>query len=209
MSSCNCENPTTFRATSENTGEALLYLRCADCGGKAGRVSIDQKDLRQNITDPSDVGKSVSIRLDPNDNPFMFLDEDSADVDDEVLELYGERKIRDANYWVYILECRDRFYYDDYEDLKKRAIKRLDREPDWLRMAWEARNRLYVGQTENLYKRLGEHFEGKRRTDFTTLFEASNIKHLQPAYSRNNAEYLEQNIGKSYYDDSDTYAYWR
>lgn len=90
MAGCSCENPTDFRATSENAGEEVLYLRCGNCGGKAGRVSISLDDLEQKVTNPKDLDperpevaakivdrgvKTVSIHLEANDHPLMFYDD--------------------------------------------------------------------------------------------------------------------------------------
>lgn len=79
MSSCKCERPREFRATAESAGEDYLSLRCADCGGKAGRVNIDIDRFTDVITNPGTLPKgdfkpipSVSIRLDAGDSPFMF-----------------------------------------------------------------------------------------------------------------------------------------
>jgi len=208
MSSCSCDEPTEYRATSESTSGSYLYLRCEHCGGKVGRVSVDYRDLRENVTNPDDAEERVSIHLDPGDNSFTTDDEPTSDTDTQILESYGERNIQDQGYWVYVLDCRNRWYYDDFNDLKRRAQARLDREPDWLRMAWEAKRRKYVGQTENILKRLGEHFDDRKRTEFTTLFEPSRIDYLQPAGTRKAAERDEKRIGKSYYDNDDVYAYW-
>ena len=86
MSSCKCSNPVDYRATSENAGEDFLYLRCADCGGKAGRIPIDIEELIETITDPTELDATntdvaekvvehgrptVSIHLD-HDSPWMF-----------------------------------------------------------------------------------------------------------------------------------------
>jgi len=130
-------------------------------------------------------------------------------ISDEVLEAYGERKLEEYSHWVYVLECKGRFFYDSYDELEDRADRRIDRKPNWLRMAWEADRLVYVGQTENLHKRLGQHFKDKLSSDFTTLFEPYDVIYLQPEKSRNRAEYQEEKIGKSYYDKEDVYAYWR
>lgn len=208
MSKCSCDEPTELRATSENAGSSYLYLRCSRCGGKAGRVSIDERDLRENIPNPDEIKSPVSIRFDPGDNIFTQLDGEKS-YDDGVSRLYGKRRVDNTDYWVYVLDCRPRFYYDDYDDLKRRAKKRVGHEPDWLRMAWEARKRRYVGQTEDLFKRLGEHFEQNRTTDFTELFEPNEIAFLKPCYNRRMAEREEERIGKTHYDREDTYAYWK
>lgn len=93
MSYCDCDVPREFRATSENAGEAHLYLRCRRCGGKAGRIPIDMESFTEHITDPNDldpttpeVAKStvehgqptVSIHLNANDSPFMFVEDEQA-----------------------------------------------------------------------------------------------------------------------------------
>jgi len=87
MSGCTCENPTDFRATSENAGEEFLYLRCGHCGGKAGRVEISMDDLTSKVTDPNDLDAerkdvaekviehetpTVSIHFNARDSPWMF-----------------------------------------------------------------------------------------------------------------------------------------
>jgi predicted GIY-YIG superfamily endonuclease len=208
MSDCHCDNPTTFRATAESGMSSYLYLRCGECGGKAGRLSVDEKDMREHITNPEEVGEEVSIRFEPHDSFFLNWG-DKIEFDDEVSELYGKRRIRRCSYWVYVLECSERFRYEDFSDFKRRAKKRLQREPDWLRMAWEHQNHVYIGQTENLFKRLGEHFEQNRTTDFTELYKPREIKHLEPARTRVFAERREKDIGKGYYDNDRTFAYWK
>jgi len=208
MSECNCDGATEFRATSENAGSSYLYLRCSECGGKAGRVSVDERDLRENIPDPGEVKSTVHIKFEPGDNTFTRFDANKS-YDDDISRLYGKRRIDNVEYWVYILDCRPRFYYDDFDDLRRRAENRVGHEPDWLRMAWEATKRRYIGQTEDLFKRLGEHFEQNRTTDFTALFEPNGIAFLKPCYSRRMAEREEERIGKNHYDKRDTYAYWK
>jgi len=208
MTSCTCDSPSQYRATSENAGSSFLYLRCSKCGNKAGRVSVDEKDMREHVTPPEDAGGEVVIRLQEQDSFFTMLDDRCDDHDHEISELYGKRHIEREDYWVYVLDCRDRFYYDDYNDLQRRAEKRLGKTPSWLRMAWEARRLKYVGQTENLFKRLGEHFEQNRTTTFTELFEPNQISYLRPARTRNHAERLEEQTAKTFYDKDDVYAYW-
>lgn len=127
---------------------------------------------------------------------------------DEVLEAYGRKMLEEYRYWVYVLECHDRFYCDTYAELADKAETRIGWEPKWLRMAWEADVCKYVGQTENLEKRLGQHFKDKNSSDFTTIFEPKDVVYLKPAWSRNHAERMEERIGKSYYDDDRVYAYW-
>lgn len=72
MSRCNCLNPTKIRATSENTGQNFLYLRCGHCGGKLGTVRIDINELTERVTDPAVVEEPVTIRFDPHDSPWLF-----------------------------------------------------------------------------------------------------------------------------------------
>jgi len=89
MSGCSCDNPTDFRATSENAGDDYLYLRCGSCGGKAGRVSISLEELEGKVTNPEDLDTerpevaekivdrgvpTVSIHFERNDHPLMFKD---------------------------------------------------------------------------------------------------------------------------------------
>lgn len=83
MTSCKCDDPHEYRATSENGDEDYLYLRCGHCGGKAGRVPIDIEALKETVTDPSDLpptresaktiesGRSVTIQFDSNDSPWV------------------------------------------------------------------------------------------------------------------------------------------
>lgn len=76
MSYCECDAPTEFRATSENAGEEFLYLRCGNCGGKAGRVPVDMAEFQKYVTSPKDVEETVTIRLDYGDSPFEFAVEE-------------------------------------------------------------------------------------------------------------------------------------
>lgn len=82
MSSCDCDRPREFRATAENAGEDYLYLRCAVCGGKVGRVAIDIDQFTDVITNPETLPTgdfkpvpSVSIHLDAGDSPFILAGE--------------------------------------------------------------------------------------------------------------------------------------
>jgi predicted GIY-YIG superfamily endonuclease len=127
---------------------------------------------------------------------------------DEVLEAYGRQQLDDVQYWVYVLECHERFYVDGYDDLARRAESRLGYEPNWLRHAWEADSTVYVGQTENLEKRLGQHFKNYHSSEFTELYEPTEINYLHTCWSRNQAERREEKIAKSYYDNESVYAYW-
>ena len=130
-------------------------------------------------------------------------------MNDEVLEAYGKKELDDVSYWVYVLDCRPRFFCEEYAELERRAENRLGYNPDWLRMAWEANRTKYVGQTENLEKRLGQHFQNKNSSDFTTLFEPVGVDFLKTARSRNQAEYSEAQIAKSYYDNDDVFSYYK
>ena len=129
-------------------------------------------------------------------------------LSDSMLEAYGQKKIDEVRYWVYVLDCREREWWDSFDDIERYAEKRLGEAPEWLRTAWESNEYLYVGQTENLEKRLGEHFHGKKTTRFTQLYEPISIKYLEPANSRRNAEWREEEIATSYYDSDDTFAYY-
>jgi predicted GIY-YIG superfamily endonuclease len=75
-------------------------------------------------------------------------------------------------------------------------------------MAWEARYQIYIGQTENPEKRLGQHFQNKFSSDFTEIYEPTRVRFLKPCHSRNKAESEEERIGKSHYDSDTTFAYW-
>lgn len=126
----------------------------------------------------------------------------------EVLEAYGNKKLEEYSHWVYILECNLRKYHEHYDDYEKHVTKRIGYKPKWVRMAWEANRCVYIGQTENLEKRLGEHFKNKRSSDFTTVWEPRHIVLLKPVTSRNSAEYKEEKLGQSYYDSDNTFAWW-
>jgi predicted GIY-YIG superfamily endonuclease len=112
-------------------------------------------------------------------------------------------------YWVYVLECRPRWFVEDFDAWQRKAEKRLGYTPEWLRMAWEHNGYLYIGQTEDLEKRLGQHSKNKNSSDFTTLYEPSGVRRLRAAHTRNQAERLERRIAESYYDSENTYAYYR
>jgi len=128
-------------------------------------------------------------------------------IPDEMLECYGQNKLDDIRYWVYILDCNS--YYDTFEELEKYADKRIQRKPDWLREAFESNRLYYVGQTENLEKRLGQHFKGQKSSEFTTLFEPRSIKRLIPANSRNQAERKEEMIANGWNDpENKVFAYY-
>lgn len=128
---------------------------------------------------------------------------------DEMLEAYGRQKLDEIRYWVYVLRCDGRFHADTYDELERKTRKRLGRVPAWLRPAWEHPRQAYIGQTENLEKRLGEHFKNKRSSEFTEVFEPYAIEHLEPSTSRQGAERREKKIGESYYDNNRVFAYWK
>lgn len=130
-------------------------------------------------------------------------------MNSEVLETYGQKQLDEIKYWVYVLDCYDRFRCDDYQELKRRAEKRIGYEPDWLRMAWEHRRQYYVGQTENLQKRLGQHFKNKSSSKFTEIFEPQSIVLLYPCGSRSHAENEEKSIARGYYDSNNIFAYYK
>lgn len=128
-------------------------------------------------------------------------------MNDDVLEAYGRQKLDEYTHWVYILQCRNPFRR--YSKCSRKAEKRIGREPDWLRSAFEAGRLYYVGQTENLEKRLGQHFQKENSSDFTTLFPPSYVERLVPKYSRNSAEYTESELADAWGDQHNTYVYSR
>jgi len=129
-------------------------------------------------------------------------------MNDKVLESYGEQELDSYSHWVYVLKCNERWFLDSFDKWEDKVIARIGYSPNWLRMAWEANTNLYIGQTENLEKRLGQHFKNKNSSDYTTVYEPNQIRWLEPAHSRNSAEYREEQIGQSHYDKEDTFAYW-
>ena len=127
-------------------------------------------------------------------------------IRDDVLEHYGQNRLDDIRYWVYILNCSNRYY--TFDELESKAEKRLGRKPDWLREVFEANRIYYVGQTENLQKRLGQHFKQQNSSEFTKLFEPSSIERLIPQNSRNAAEYKEKKIAQAWHNtDNKVFAY--
>jgi predicted GIY-YIG superfamily endonuclease len=130
-------------------------------------------------------------------------------MNDDVIEAYGQQELGRYSHWVYVLSCRLRQFCETFNDYERYIDKRLSYEPEWKRMAWEADRCVYVGQTENLKKRIGEHFKNKNSSDFTEVWQPHEIRTLRPVKSRNSAEYEEKRIGKSYYDVKNTYAYWK
>lgn len=128
-------------------------------------------------------------------------------ISEEVLEAYGRRKLDDVLYWVYVLDCKERWFIKTFDKWEAKVEKRLGYKPDWLRQAWEANRCVYVGQTENLEKRLGQHFKNQNSSDFTTVYEPTHIQLLEPKNNRQSAEYSEKKRAEAYYD-TDTFAYW-
>jgi len=127
-------------------------------------------------------------------------------IPDEMLEHYGQNKLDDIRYWVYIIYCSCQ--HRTFDELESYAEKRLQRKPDWLREAFESDRLYYVGQTENLQKRLGQHFKGQNSSEFTTLFDPRTIERLIPVHSRNQAERKEQRVAKGWNDpENGTFAY--
>jgi len=123
----------------------------------------------------------------------------------EVLETYGQKKLDEYSHWTYIIQCGD--YYKDFEELERKSEKRLGRKPYWLRPAFESTRLYYIGQTENLEKRLGEHFKKTNGAEFTTLFEPTTLLELFPKRSRNQAEYEEHKRTELYKQSEDVFAY--
>lgn len=127
----------------------------------------------------------------------------------ELLQSYGEKRIKEADYWVYILICKEKMLkVKNYGDLKRMALNRIGKEPNWLRMAFEAEKLYYVGQTENIELRLGQHFKQQNGSEFTTLFNPCEIKELHPCQNRYQAERLEEKLAKRYYSTDKVFAYW-
>ena len=123
-----------------------------------------------------------------------------------MLEHYGQNKLDDIRYWVYILDCRNSYY--TFDELERKAEKRLNRKPDWLREVFEANRIYYVGQTENLQKRLGQHFKKQNSSDFTKLFKPTGIERLIPQHSRSAAEYQEKKIAQAWHNtEKKVFAY--
>lgn len=90
MTRCKCEAPHEFRLTSENAGENHLYLRCGNCGGRAGRVSLDMEEFAEHVTNPNELDPhtpevaetivehdvpTVSLHLKAGDSPFRFVEQ--------------------------------------------------------------------------------------------------------------------------------------
>lgn len=128
-------------------------------------------------------------------------------ISEELLEAYGQKKLDNFTHWVYVLSCSNRCR--TFNELERRAESRLSRKPPWLREAFESSRLIYIGQTENLQKRLGQHFKEVKSSEFTTLFPPSEILRLDPQHSRNSAEYHEHRLTESYNKDRDIFAYSR
>jgi predicted GIY-YIG superfamily endonuclease len=126
-------------------------------------------------------------------------------MDDDVLRQYGRNELDEYSHWVYVLSCHSKAR--DFEGLERRSRKRLDREPGWLRQAWEASKVYYVGQTEDIEKRLGQHYQQHHAADFTELFQPTHVIQLNPLYSRSQAEYQESKIADAY-DGDGRFAYY-
>lgn len=126
-------------------------------------------------------------------------------MSDEVLEAHGNKRLEEFTHWAYVLRCSNS--YRTFDELQRKAGKRLDYEPEWLREAFEAKRLYYIGQTENIEKRLGQHFNDYFSSDFTTLFKPHCIVSLHPEHSRNSAQYKEHSIYESYKEGNDCFAY--
>jgi predicted GIY-YIG superfamily endonuclease len=126
-------------------------------------------------------------------------------MNDEMLRAYGRKRLDEVRYWLYRLNCRSREY--DYDSLQRRAKKRFGEEPWYLRQAFEADTVYYVGQTEDIEKRLGQHFKQKNSAKFTQLFEPSGIDFLKPCSSRNQAEFKESRMVDRFKDVEGVFAY--
>jgi len=127
---------------------------------------------------------------------------------EELIKAAGRKEFEKISHWAYVLNCTSRFRYDSFDDLERRSEKRLGRKPDWLRKCYESRRYYYVGQTEDIFKRLGEHYGKNKSAEFLQLYKPRGIEALYPEYSRNSAEHMERRLGKSYDEDPDAFAYW-
>ncbi|WP_121744906.1 GIY-YIG nuclease family protein [Natronorubrum halophilum] len=123
----------------------------------------------------------------------------------EMLEAYGRKELDKYTHWVYALNCRNT--YRTFDELERKAENRLGDKPWWLRQAFEANRLYYIGQTENLEKRIGQHFKNQNSSDFTTLFGPAGIERLEPVHSRNSAEYTEKQLHEAWKDVDDWFVY--
>jgi len=127
-------------------------------------------------------------------------------ISEQLLETYGEKHLdEEYTHWVYVMKCRDT--HRTFDELQRKARSRLSREPPWLRDAFEHNKLYYVGQTENLEKRIGQHLKKEKSSDFTTLFEPYQVACLVPEHSRNSAEYREKRLAEQWGSGPNRYAY--
>lgn len=121
-------------------------------------------------------------------------------ISDDMLEAYGRQELDEYTHWVYVLRCSSNFR--TFTELERKAEKRLNRKPDWLREAFEAKQLFYVGQTENLEKRLGQHYKQQNSSEFTTLFPPRGIERLIPTFGRSSAEFEEHSQAEAISDSA-------
>ena len=126
-------------------------------------------------------------------------------ISDDLLETYGEKHLDKYTHWVYILRCSQD--YRTFSDLQRKAESRLSRKPDWLREAFESNKLYYIGQTENLEKRLGQHLKKQNSSEFTSLFPPFRVVQLRPEHSRNAAERTERRLHKSWMEVDGQFVY--
>lgn len=133
--------------------------------------------------------------------------EPTGDSDKELVRAEG-RKVFEDHYYVYILRCGCPF--TSKEQFKRRASLIFDGLPNWWRMCFESNRIFYIGSTEDLFVRLGQHWRGSG-SKFTKLCEPRSIDHVEFAHGRQQAEHREEQLFNNLvdYDDNREFHYQR
>lgn len=104
------------------------------------------------------------------------------------------RNIFDSAWGVYVLKCER----VDPTFLRETSLSRIDREPpEWARTAAQYQNIYYVGSTQDILKRLGEH-DNYGAADFTRLFRVESVMEVKLCQRKSEARQLEAELPTYY-----------
>lgn len=127
----------------------------------------------------------------------------------KIMEMYEREnrmraiRIFDNNYAVYILRCTP--VEEDFVD--EFAMDRIGSKPEWAREAVRHETIYYIGQTKNVFERIGQHLNG-RGADFTRLFPVEAVMEVKLCSDRETSRAVEEAISKRYRPWEDNYCYF-
>jgi predicted GIY-YIG superfamily endonuclease len=110
-----------------------------------------------------------------------------------ISEVFDDLDFESVPYFVYVLECS----VPPEERAKEMSEKISDDEttPEWLDRIHEVREVFYVGQTNNIYRRLWEHIgDLDRGAQFTAICKPIKLRRLETCKTREEAEAREKEL---------------